>query len=377
MTLLDRIDADRPKRLLAVDGGGIRGVIALEILGKLQSDLRRKLRDPKLVLADVFDYISGTSTGAIIAAGLATGMSTDQLMALYVDRGAEIFSKSGWTDRLRHSYDKEALELILKDEVGADTTLGSDSLQTLLMVVLRNATTDSPWPVSNNPRARFNDRSLPDCNLDLPLWQLVRASAAAPTYFEPEVITLGDRKFVFADGCVTPFNNPAFQLFTMATLDSYRLGWPTGEDNLLLVSVGTANSEFARPDLETSDMHLLYHASATAGALMQSAAVHQDFLCRTLGRCLWGPPLDGEVGDLLSSKGLVEDRLFRYVRYDQPLNNETLEDLGLGSIRLGDVMAIDNVGAMDDMRAVGREIATRAVDLDHFAGFLNFGRAEN
>ena len=68
---------------------------------------------------------------------------------------------------------------------------------------------------------------------------------------------------------------------------------------------------------------------------------------------------------------------FRYVRYDQPLNNETLEDLGLGSIRLGDVMAIDNVGAMDDMRAVGREIATRAVDLDHFAGFLNFGRAEN
>ena len=55
MTLLDRIDADRPKRLLAVDGGGIRGVIALEILGKLQSDLRRKLRDPKLVLADVFD----------------------------------------------------------------------------------------------------------------------------------------------------------------------------------------------------------------------------------------------------------------------------------------------------------------------------------
>ena len=210
MTLLDRIDADRPKRLLAVDGGGIRGVIALEILGKLQSDLRRKLRDPKLVLADVFDYISGTSTGAIIAAGLATGMSTDQLMALYVDRGAEIFSKSGWTDRLRHSYDKEALELILKDEVGADTTLGSDSLQTLLMVVLRNATTDSPWPVSNNPRARFNDRSLPDCNLDLPLWQLVRASAAAPTYFEPEVITLGDRKFVFADGCVTPFNNPAW-----------------------------------------------------------------------------------------------------------------------------------------------------------------------
>ena len=61
------------------------------------------------------------------------------------------------------------------------------------MMVMRNHSTDSPWPVSNNPYAKYNDRSRDDCNLDLPLWQLVRASTAAPTYFPPEVVTFKAR----------------------------------------------------------------------------------------------------------------------------------------------------------------------------------------
>ena len=77
-----------------------------------------------------------------------------------------------------------------------------------------------------------------DNNLAIPLWQLVRASTAAPTYFPPEVVTLGERDFVFVDGALTTYNNPAFQLFLMATLDAYRLCWPATESDLLLVSVG-------------------------------------------------------------------------------------------------------------------------------------------
>jgi hypothetical protein len=63
-----------------------------------------------------------------------------------------------------------------------NATLGDDGLRTLLMMVMRNVTTDSPWPVTNNPLAKYNDRARPDCNLKLPLWQLVRASTAAPTF---------------------------------------------------------------------------------------------------------------------------------------------------------------------------------------------------
>ena len=72
-----------------------------------------------------------------------------------------------------------------------ERTLGADDLCSLLLIVTRNATTDSPWPVSNNPFAKYNDRTRKDCNLQIPLWQLVRASTAAPVYFPPEIVGVG------------------------------------------------------------------------------------------------------------------------------------------------------------------------------------------
>jgi uncharacterized protein len=90
-----------------------------------------------------------------------------------------------------------------------------------LLVVLRNATTDSPWPISNNPFAKYNDPANLANNLKFPLWQLVRASTAAPTFFPPEVITIEGQAFVFVDGGVTMYNNPAFQMFLMATDDRW------------------------------------------------------------------------------------------------------------------------------------------------------------
>jgi patatin-like phospholipase/acyl hydrolase len=106
------------------------------------------------------------------------------------------------------------------------SSLGSEYLRTLLMVVLRNATTDSPWPVSNNPAAKYNAPDRKDCNLNIPLWQLVRGSTAALTYFPPEVVKVGEQEFIFVDGGMTMYNNPAFQLFLMATVEAYNLPWP-------------------------------------------------------------------------------------------------------------------------------------------------------
>ena len=364
------VSGDGPKRLLALDGGGIRGVMTLEVLRRLERVLRERTGRRDLVLADTFDYIGGTSTGAIIAAGLALGFDVDRILELYVQRGAEMFDRSRLRDRARHFYDAQALAAILKDEVGEDTTLGSDRLRTLLLIVLRNATTDSPWPISNNPAARFNDPSLVDCNLGLPLWQLVRASTAAPIYFPPEKVRLGETEFVFVDGGLTPYNNPALQLFLMATLEPYGLSWPTGADQMLLVSVGTGNAAHARPALSPSEMSLLYHAKATPGALMISAAAQQDVLCRVLGDCRWGEPIDLELGDLQSGSGLLPEPLFTYLRYDLELNEANLDRLGCGDIRLADVVAIDSVAHIDELRRVGRAVADLAVDPGHLDGFV-------
>ena len=70
-----------------------------------------------------------------------------------------------------------------------------------------------PGPCRTTPGPCSTISALADCNLKLPLWQVVRASTAAPTFFPPEVVRVGQQEFVFVDGGVTVFNNPAFQLF--------------------------------------------------------------------------------------------------------------------------------------------------------------------
>ena len=187
---------------------------------------------------------------------------------------------------------------MLRDVIGEDTTLGSEKLRALLMVVLRNATTDSPWPPSNNPAAKYNSAALPECNLKLPLWQLVRASTAAPVYFPPEVVHVG-RDFIFVDGGVTMYNNPAFQLFLMATSEPYNLLWPTGEEKMLLISVGTGASANANNNLSPEEMNLIYNATTIPSALMAAALHEQDLLCRIFGKCLCGDLLDLEIGTVI------------------------------------------------------------------------------
>jgi uncharacterized protein len=368
MTYRDRVAAPGPKKLLALDGGGIRGVLSLEILAAIEDLLRDEL-GPDLVLADWFDYVAGTSTGAIIAAGLACGMTVDELRDLYARHGEEMFDRAGVVRRLQYRYDSERLEQMLQDTFGASTTIGSDRLRTLLMMVLRNATTDSPWPLSNNPGAMFNQPGHPDDNLALPLWQLVRASTAAPVYFPPEVVPVGDRSFVFVDGGVTMYNDPAFQLFLMATHDAYGLRWPTGEDRLLLVSVGTGVAPKADDRLRPGDMNLLYNAASVPAALMSAALHEQDTLCRVFGRCRHGATIDLEIGDLLTGPGLMAERLFTYVRYNAELTRSGLDELGLRDVDPEHVQRMDSVEHIGELQRVGMR-AGRAVDRSHFAGFL-------
>jgi uncharacterized protein len=324
--LIARMQSTAPKKILALDGGGIRGMITVEVLAEIESLLRHKLgRGEDFVLADYFDFVAGTSTGAIVAACIAIGMKVSDIRTFYLESGEEMFDKAFLLKRFRHKYEDEKLAAKMKgvfnEGAPQDTTLGSDRLRTVLMMVMRNATTDSPWPVSNNPFAKYNQRvrddgsPRDDCNLDLPLWQLVRASTAAPVYFPPEVVQCGRQEFVFVDGGITTYNNPAFQAFLMATVEPYRMNWPAGEDKILLVSIGTGASPQANADLDPSQMNLLYNAGSIPSALMYAALNEQDMLCRVFGNCLAGEELDREVGTLIGARGPVgPGKLFTYVR---------------------------------------------------------------
>lgn len=367
-----KLDADPPTRkLLALDGGGIRGMIAIEVLAEIESVLQKRLgRGDDFVLADYFDYIAGTSTGAIIATCLALGKRVDEIRQFYIDSGPAMFSRAGWLHRLRYKFDHQRLAAKLKDVIGEDTTLGSDRLRTLLMLVLRNSTTDSHWPLSNNPEAKYCRLDHPDCNLNLPLWQLVRASTAAPTFFPPEVINVGTQRFVFVDGGMTMYNNPAFQLFLMATVEPYNLKWKAEREKMLLVSIGTGTAAEANKNLSPREMNLIYNAKSVPSALMFAAANEQDFLCRTFGETLAGDKLDSEVGAMIGVKGPSPKKLFTYVRYNAELTRKGLDALGLPDVQPKAVQQLDSIDAIPELRQVGQAVGRMKVKAEHFDGFV-------
>jgi hypothetical protein len=357
------------KRLLALDGGGIRGIFALEVLAEIETRLREKTGNPQLVLADHFHYIAGTSTGAIIATCLSWGMTVAQVQDLYIKKALEMFHVAPIYRRFWNKFEAEGITRMFKGLFSEDgegkipALLGTKKLRTMLTLVMRNHSTGSPWPVSNNPAAKFNDPNSPECNLKLPVWQLVRASTAAPVYFPPETIDIGGKRHVFVDGGITPYNNPALLLFYMATLPPYKVEWETGVDKMMLVSIGTGRIPSGIGSRRGDQMNMLYHAQTIPIALMDSISLQQDMVCRTIGYCKEGEQIDSEIGRLRDiPPSEIAQRKFMYLRYDhlyQPDEIESARRYGKGGLTL------DNVSLIPLLRDVGRRYAESHVQIDN------------
>src|SRR5579871_287576 len=135
---LDRTNG--PKRILSLDGGGIRGILTLEYLGIIEEMLKKRSGRVDFLLCDYFDLIGGTSTGSIIAAGLACGMSVDRLKQLYRDLGNSVFVTNAYEiwrrgGILAPKFPSKPLQSALDELLGAQTTLDSDRIRTGLMVM--------------------------------------------------------------------------------------------------------------------------------------------------------------------------------------------------------------------------------------------------
>ncbi len=172
------------------------------------------------------------------------------------------------------------------------------------------------------------------------------------------------------------YNNPAFQMFLMATLDKYwakrpDARWRTGAENMLIVSVGTGTSPGVRTGLEADDMNLLFNATTIPSALMFAALNEQDLLCRVFGDCRAGDQIDREIGDLIGSAGPLsrDQKLFTYMRYNAELTRDGLDALGCSEIEPETVQKLDSVDGMPDLRKVGRQVAKRKVRAADFSGF--------
>jgi hypothetical protein len=383
-----RYEQDRPRRMLALDGGGIRGLLTLGILEKIEQMVAG---NSGRRLCDYFDYIAGTSTGAIIAAGLARGMMTADMIDFYRSSGGQMFEHGRLIERVKYFYTADPLKLKLQEVFGSDTNLEPHNLKCLLLVVTKNVTTDSPWPISSNPEAKYNELNRKDCNLKIPLWQLVRASTAAPVFFPPEILQWDpndpSRTFVFVDGGVTPHNNPAFLLYRMATEPAYRLNWKAGEKNLLLISVGTGAAESLGATAASPNKNIVATVAGLPGELMYGIQVDQDINCRTVGRCTHGALLDREILDLVPREvvtgGSVEQQLaapviplstdlgrrFLYARYNADLSRRGLDSLGFPKVDPATIQKMDAVENIETLLEIGR-MAGKSVRPEHFGSFI-------
>jgi uncharacterized protein len=376
-TLEERLTAKGPKRILALDGGGIRGVLTLEYLARIEALLRNRSPTPDtFCLADYFDLIGGTSTGSIIAAGLALGFRVSRLQELYGALANTVFEKPLYRFGVFvPKFARLPLVTALKQQFG-DETLGSARLQTGLMVMTKRLDTGSPWPLHNNPRGRYyNERAggTGIANKHFPLWQVVRASTAAPHYFEPERLSVAvrDSAFVdgaFVDGGVSPFNNPSLQLLLLATLKGYGFEWPAGVDNLLFVSVGTGSGATPLTADAVTGMSALEQAARSLAALMNDCDGLVQTMMQWLGRSAAPWTINREIGDLRDD-ALGGSKWMTYLRYNAVLEPAWLErELGMTvtDAQADALRAMDNPSNVAELARVGAHAAGRQVRDDHF-----------
>jgi predicted acylesterase/phospholipase RssA len=348
--LRERFRRPGPKRILSLDGGGARGLLTLGVLAQLERQLGERSGDPSnFRLAHYFDLIGGTSTGAIIATTLALEWRVRDVVDLYFKLLPAIFERPQVPGPLRvliPAFKNKALTQALNEHLG-DRMLNSDALKTGLAIHAKRIDSGSAWIVVNNAdwcyfNAKADSTGVP--NSQFYLRDLVQASAAAPTYFADVRIPLARRKNGgvagyghFFDGGVSPNNNPAQQLLMTVTEPAFGFNWPTGEENLLIWSVGTGyvrkrfekkNRKRRSSAKNIGDFRRLMYSSKVMAALEgfnHDICQQQITLMQALSRPRFPWHVNSEVRMQINTPLLSREPILTFQRYDARLEIEEEE----------------------------------------------------
>lgn len=205
------------RKILAIDGGGVRGVLPASFLATVQSQIDG-------AITDYFDLIVGTSTGGIIALGLGAGLGPAEIRDFYLDRGPRIFHGNRVIRKARRwatsKYDPRQLRTELEDVLGTKL-LGESKSRLVIPSMDVNSGRVRLWKTAHN--ARFVQ------DYTQPMVDAAMATSAAPTFFQAH---LTDAGAPLIDGGVFA-NNPA----GLAAVEAVGvLNWPREE--LAILSLG-------------------------------------------------------------------------------------------------------------------------------------------
>lgn len=210
-------------QILAIDGGGYKGMFAATLLARLEADLH-------ITVTDHFDLVTGASTGGIIALGLGAGLTPAEISDFYVQRGPTIFHRAGRLRRLRRTrYVPSGLEDCLAEILG-EMTLGESKLR--LAIPAYDLTNDDVY-LFRTPHAAFLRRDHRERMLDVAM-----ATSAAPTYLPARRL----RGLRLIDGGVWA-NNPVL----VGIAEGIRT-FRHSLDEISVLSLGTTSDVSSRPD---------------------------------------------------------------------------------------------------------------------------------
>jgi patatin-like phospholipase/acyl hydrolase len=211
------------KKILSIDGGGVRGIIPSVFLAEIE-------RITQKPISETFDLITGTSTGGILATGLSIPdsngkpkFSAAELVKFYTEDSKTIFKKSCFAKALTRSrYSNRDLQKALASKMGK-TRFGD--MTTKVMIPTYDLT---------DQRTYFFKSWKPSC-LQVPAYKIATAGSSAPTYFDPTPITLskGVEERYFIDGAVVA-NNPAMCAYSEA-----KVLW--GDEDVYILSLGSGD----------------------------------------------------------------------------------------------------------------------------------------
>lgn len=360
-----------PKAVLSLDGGGVRGIVSIAFLERIEAVLEQEVGHA-VRLCEAFDLVGGTSTGAIIASGLALGLRAQEIKAFYIKMAPKIFRRSLWRFAIwRAKFDADHLRQELQDILG-ERTLDSPDLLTGLGIVTKRLDTGSAWIVSNNPRGRYWDDATAGPRLGnrrFRLSHVVRASAAAPHFFDPELIQLTQTGLsgLFVDGAVTPHNNPALSLLMLVLLPQHGISWRMGADDLCLVSLGTGSFRAKLSWEQARRSGAIGLAISALSAMISDNQISTLGLTQALSRNHTPWIINSEVGDM-SGLDLPGGPLFESARYDILLEQDWLQrELGrsFSTVQIGSLRQLDEAANVDLLYELARKAAQKQVSADH------------
>jgi hypothetical protein len=269
--------------------------------------------------------------------------------------------------------------------------------------------TGSPWILANNPRAPYWEDGVNHAgNKHYKLATLVRASTAAPHYFDPEILPITAERTpppesasvemstpwfarvttalleraglkkkpffnpkthgLFIDGGVTPHNNPSFAVLQMAMLKAFHICWPVGPDNLSVTSIGTGTY---RPRLSFEQLGFTRYAQLAYHALM---SLMTDAEMMILAQMQWlgeSPQpwvINSEIGTL-ADDGPPSGKMFRFLRYDVKLEVDWLRNELDVKATENDIVrfrGMDDPGIVQAIYDIAKMAARKQIKYEHY-----------